>query len=567
MITPLDVVPGSIRFLKLSLRDFRSWKSLDIPLVSQGATLLVGINGAGKSNIFSGLTWALFGKTAQGISPKDIVRRGSSACEASVSFVGLSGKVTIQRMRTATREFVRIYEETSSEEYGVQGGNKRVSTYLGMDWRTFMNTVFVGGGANRFFLMLPDGEKKRLLEDLLDMDRFRLGYGAASARVNHLKFRAEAMKTSAKMASHAIDRIDKSNKDIKAEELISNLYARTKRVQTQLLYLEKEVSKAASNRGSYVEDMEASLKDVDILREKLGETRYAVSCSEKNIQKLSRLGGKTCPECERELSKDEAEELIQRHRENVSLLSPLILDVEQKLSVLRDRVEEIQNCLNSVDTLISKRDSARERLQDLQEERDKSKSDLKKMSESQRNYFLKRLRSLQKTTEQIASILPYFQFWQFGFSQKGIKAEFLGRILPVLQNKSNFYLEKLSDDFSLDFLIDESGGFKTEIISSAFGETNYSSCSAGERRRLDLATSFALRDVVEEISGSSTNLSVLDEVIEGLDSCGSENFAEMLQNMSGNKSIFVVSHNAALVNVFDRVLTAEKSRGVSRLVI
>ena len=63
----------------------------------------------------------------------------------------------------------------------------------------------------------------------------------------------------------------------------------------------------------------------------------------------------------------------------------------------------------------------------------------------------------------------------------------------------------------------------------------------------------------------TTNLQVLDEVIEGLDADGAEQFSEMLRIASVGRMTFLISHNDQLAGGFDRCFEAEKKNGNSIL--
>ena len=56
-----------IQFTKLNIEGFCSIPNLSLDLNTTGITIIRGVNGEGKSSIFSALVWGLYGKT-----PKDV---------------------------------------------------------------------------------------------------------------------------------------------------------------------------------------------------------------------------------------------------------------------------------------------------------------------------------------------------------------------------------------------------------------------------------------------------------------------------------------------------------------
>jgi len=51
---------------KLHLKNFLIHKETDVEFSENGITVFIGDNGAGKSSIIEGITYALFGKSSKG---------------------------------------------------------------------------------------------------------------------------------------------------------------------------------------------------------------------------------------------------------------------------------------------------------------------------------------------------------------------------------------------------------------------------------------------------------------------------------------------------------------------
>ena len=60
-----------IRIQRLSLEHFKGWRRLDLEFDGRSASIY-GDNAVGKTSIYDGLTWLLFGKDSQGQSSFDI---------------------------------------------------------------------------------------------------------------------------------------------------------------------------------------------------------------------------------------------------------------------------------------------------------------------------------------------------------------------------------------------------------------------------------------------------------------------------------------------------------------
>ena len=159
------------------------------------------------------------------------------------------------------------------------------------------------------------------------------------------------------------------------------------------------------------------------------------------------------------------------------------------------------------------------------------------------------------------------------FSDKGIKSHVLDLVTPTLNEGVNKYLSILSGG-----LIEAQFTTQTKKADGTFSdkldinvlyngeETDYNSLSSGEKRRVDIAISLALQDMVMTRFGDDINLLAYDELFESLDAVGSENVIELLrQKLKDVSTIIVISHNEDLKPLFDKTIMVTKEQGISTL--
>lgn len=159
------------------------------------------------------------------------------------------------------------------------------------------------------------------------------------------------------------------------------------------------------------------------------------------------------------------------------------------------------------------------------------------------------------------------------FSNAGIKSHVLELITPFLNEQVNKYLAKLTGSSIEVVFATQTESAKGNVsekfsmtVNNLQGGLKYNSNSAGERRRVDLAVSLALQDLVMKRSDLQVNALFYDEVFDGLDSVGCENVVELLQERLGDvTSIFVITHNENLKPLFNNTITMIKEDGISRL--
>lgn len=160
------------------------------------------------------------------------------------------------------------------------------------------------------------------------------------------------------------------------------------------------------------------------------------------------------------------------------------------------------------------------------------------------------------------------------FSNKGLRSVVLDFITPFLNEKANEYLQILSgSDIEIEFqtqVKNAKGELKDKfdvVVNNKSGGTTYKSNSAGEQKRIDLAISFAIQDLVMSQNDLQTNIALYDECFDGLDTIGCENVVRLLKDrLQTVSTIFVITHNKDLRPLFENTITMIKENGEARLV-
>lgn len=140
-------------------------------------------------------------------------------------------------------------------------------------------------------------------------------------------------------------------------------------------------------------------------------------------------------------------------------------------------------------------------------------------------------------------------------------------IQSVILETASKRLEQLVRDitqqqsFSIDH--DESN----EKIVKQFGGKPLRLLSGGEFQRLQIACFLAYGKLLTEIYSWSSNLLLFDEPDVYVDSLGSKQMMQMINNQAENKSIWIISHTNSMhrdMGVFEDHIVIEKTQGGSR---
>lgn len=254
-------------------------------------------------------------------------------------------------------------------------------------------------------------------------------------------------------------------------------------------------------------------------------------------------------------AQSETEELVYKYHKNatadaekIKMLHKYIKDSQEGMLAIQKDIKEAEEEKNPYDKMI-----------------DKCQSDKRSC---QKNIDALTAKVKDKVEER-----EILEFWAQAYSNTGIKSYILDDITPFLNKCVNKYLRTLTDGhIEAKFVTQQtlkSGEkrekFGIEII-NADGGHEYSANSGGEKKRVDLAVNLALQDLLASRSSKRMNIAIFDEIFDALDSEGIEKVADLLQELSAEKSsIFVVSHNEQLQNYFENTITVVKQGGFSTL--
>jgi len=137
------------------------------------------------------------------------------------------------------------------------------------------------------------------------------------------------------------------------------------------------------------------------------------------------------------------------------------------------------------------------------------------------------------------------------FGPAGVRAQILDTVTPYLNERTAIYLGTLSDGnitANWQTLTRTAKGelkekFTIDVTSSTGGE-GFKALSGGEKRKVRLATAFALSDLVASRATKPLPVSFYDEVDDSIDATGLERLMEVLEVKARERgTLFVISHN------------------------
>lgn len=537
---------------------------------------------------------------------------------------GIPYRIARYRKHNEHKNNVYIYRDGKNiTQKSSKDSNKFIEALIRMDYETFTNSILFGQGLVKMFSIASDSDKKAILEKMLSMTVFKEAQDKAKERLSEQKDEITKALANELRLKNLIEEVEATISTLKKteEEHATNVNAEIERLSKELLQAEKDITqecmvatdeemkleklnvlktKIEQKLSKFDEFQESRNKLVGIMQATLLEKKKIeteVSELDKEAEKIRSGEGTNCPACGQEITKDTTEEALKhvskkltklfiRKKELVSLLEEQKEDLtkvdkylEGKKKLLEQK-DTIFREISDINALIKTRDRIRNdlenRIKQLNDSIESRKNDLEKTykpmieeKEKQLELLNQKLVDTAKARSKLSEEVDLIEFWVKAFGNSGIKSYLLDSVTPFLNERANYYLSKLAGntteiEFSTQTRL-KSGEVKEKFeirINNLVGGTSYTANSTGERRRIDLAISLALQDLVMSRSNGKMNILLYDECFDGLDSVGCESVIQLLQEIQKDvESIFVITHNDFLKPYFDRYLVVTKENG------
>ncbi len=172
----------------LHLRNFLSHQQTDLDLRGVHLASLVGDNGAGKSALLDGITWAIWGRSRAAYGhDEDLIYHGEDFMEVEFTFrmpyqsgAERSFRILRRREQRGRRSSTSILDFQTQGEAGwvslngdsIRETQARISEQLGLEYDTFINSAYLRQGRADEFTIQTASERKRVLSAILGLDRW-----------------------------------------------------------------------------------------------------------------------------------------------------------------------------------------------------------------------------------------------------------------------------------------------------------------------------------------------------------------------------------------------------------
>ena len=280
----------------------------------------------------------------------------------------------------------------------------------------------------------------------------------------------------------------------------------------------------------------------------------------------------SCPTCKQDIDDGFKCETVATKESQIQETSGGVEQLKQEIQNIQDRIQTIANISSQITSFNIEKITHTNTISGLLAQCKKAAKDIEELQKKTEDFVLNddKMKELEQTigtlAEQKGELLrdkDAFAVAAIVLKDNGIKARIIKQYIPVINKLINKYLAAM--DFFVNFELDEN--FNETIKSRFRDEFSYASFSEGEKMRINLAILFTWRAVAKLRNSASTNLLIMDEVLDGsLDSNGTDEFLKIINTLTQDTNTFIISHKVdQLVDKFSNVLKFEKHKNFSRV--
>lgn len=570
----------NIRFNKIVLDGFMSFDHEELDLNNLGVVQVKGrnhyeplaeSNGSGKSAIIEAIIWNLTGYTSRGATlVSNLILNKGVYVKLDLNIDDHNYIITRSKNHCDLGTDLNIIKDDTDISGSTFTKSKEIlKLELGsnLDYDILTSIIILSQGLpGRLSILKPTARKSRL-EELSRTDQYldelstKLSEAISNINSEMNDIKSKIVDCSTKISSSQFNinnsksRIDQIND--KASGLID---------EDTFNDYENNIIPSLNDK---VNDLSKRIYDIDLQVSDLtnknisynNELNRRINDNETMMKRYSSIHSSTCPTCGQSISdNNKLDQMRQSINNDIRSNKLSMVDLMNKINDIQPKIVDLSNQATS----------ERKNLSDLQLQISKYKSKVNDYqiynqstsvlyeSIEKDNKIIEEQESLKKSYEdQLKDIEIKMSIATYYKSQ--ISRKFRSFLLEgVIQ-----YINSRCEEYS-KYLFEKQGVVKLVIdgnnINIYLGDREFENLSGGEGRRVDIILQLAQRDLARNESGFSSNLLVLDEILDNLDAIGADSVINLLEYKSPDiDTLMIISHKKDITIPCDSICTIVKN--------
>ena len=617
-----------IQFNTLTLHNFMSFGHSTLNFADDGFIKVSGINedandsatsnGSGKSSVWEGIVWALTGETIRGTKYVQNLH-GDDGTYVQLSFKIDNTEYQILRSKEHTQYKTNlqiIIDGKDCSGKGIRESSALLAQYLPEVTASLLGSVIIlGQGLPQKFTNNSPSGRKEVLEKLSKSDfmiedlKERVAERRKSLMETLRKYEDELVSLKSKKvllegqissARASLATMDKSIIETflgQAKQEVMTLDREVASFEQTIELLNNEIGEIQSFIANIERQKNA---EQELIKEAhtakygpLNEQYITLQAELKQVNKVlydAENIRDICPTCGQKIS-GVVKPDVSGYKERVAELNASIQTLkEQGNWAQQKRDEEIKECADKYASALKEKQNeltwkqqvrntnmsmlkqAKSALNDATIRYNKSTNELAQFEATKLGYETtisnneSEIKSIEasvmyNTSEAEAQQIRLGIISKFEtILKRDFRGYLLSNVISYISNRAKEYSKIIFETDAVEFKLD---GNNIEI---SYMNKMYENLSGGERQKIDLIIQFAIRDMLCNHLGFTSNILVLDEVFDGLDMFGCQRVLDVISSITDIKNIFIVTHRKDLSIPSDKeIVVVKSSNGISEI--
>ena len=387
----------------LSLTNFMSYRQAELDFAGIHVACLAGENGAGKSALLDAITWALWGKS-RAKRDDELIHLGESEMAVELTFeLGGQHYRVLRRRRAGKRGSTVLDLQVRDDgrwrslaESGVRTTEERIERILRLDYGTFVNSAFLRQGHADEFTVKTAAERKRVLGDILGLDRWTVYEERAKERLRSIQSEMGMIDLRLREIDEELARRPEYEAELRAAqttvaelsavlEAARAAFRQVETARTELQHVQAQITEVAGRIAQTERDLEATSDERAAREARLAECRALLAQADEI--EAGYAAYQEAVERERSLGAKlrHSLDLNERREKLEAQISEMRRHLETRRDVAIQRIAELESRLPS-EALLAEHDAVGARLMHLTQlsaSREAARSDLARIAEEQ----------------------------------------------------------------------------------------------------------------------------------------------------------------------------------------
>ncbi len=536
-----------MRITNINIKNFKSIKDLSLSFDNDivGLWKLSGNTGAGKTSVGEAILFGLFGDI-KGKKKDSLIRWGESSASVEIEIISKSRKINIFRSIGKGSKFNVLIDnvpidftnkndiQTQLEEDYFDVSRNTIESLCLISFNNFRSIIRMSASDTREFIDKTFGLQLLTDYNLIIKDKIKTLNNELQSKQQELKIilgkidEIEKTKTQISSEDDCEKKIQEANDEI--ENLVQRANVRLSELKQEAIKITEDLNKAKTEFSDAISN-EAAIR----------------SEGQQLAKKINLISSGKCPVCEQSISEtvlssftsekaklgekwNTANELLKTTKETLdkttSTMNENIALVNKINMTLNAKVNEIKNSISKYKKEIELKEYLNKNTEDFVGESEKIKAELIDIE-----------KIIIKWTD-LTNILNI-----------DVRSNIINQMIPMI----NAEIANLCVKLNQPYFISLTPNFDVDIRINGL-DVPISSLSTGQSKTLDMMVIFAI--IKTFVNKIPFNVFFLDELFSNMDFELRNSMCEALNEISENKTIFVLSHADVQNRYFNGAINA-----------